>query len=90
MAEIQNRKKEISNMRVMLSNCERILNEVDEKCSKVQMLTLIPKIFKLRDESSAKLEEMKQNPISHNIEVTIDKNIEDSAKVESFGKFIEN
>lgn len=77
-------------MRVMLSNCERILSEVDEKCSKVQMLTLISKISKLRDESSSKLEEMKQNPIDQNIEVTIDKKIEDSAKVGSFGKLIEN
>lgn len=77
-------------MRIMLSNCERILSEVDEKCSKVQMLTLISKISKLRDESSSKLEEMKQNPIAQNIEVTIDKNIEDSAKVGSFGKLIEN
>lgn len=89
MTEILNRKKEIANMRVMLSNSERILNEVDEKCSKVQMLTLIPKISKLRDESNTKLEDMKQNPISQNIEVTIDKNIEDIANVDTFGKLIE-
>lgn len=75
--------------RVVLSNCERILSEVDEKCSKVQMLTLIPKISKLIEESNAKLESKKQNPISQNIEVTIDKNIEDSANVETFGKLIE-
>nr|XP_034307956.1 tripartite motif-containing protein 2-like [Crassostrea gigas] len=89
IAEIQGRKKEISNMRVMLSNCERILSEVDKKCSKVQMLSLIPKISKLIEESNSKLENMKQNPISQNIEVTIDKNIEDSAIVETFGKLIE-
>lgn len=89
MTEILNRKKEIANMRVVLSNCERILSEVDEKCSKVQMLTLIPKISKLIEESNAKLESKKQNPISQNIEVTIDKNIEDSANVETFGKLIE-
>lgn len=43
----------------MLFNSECILNEVDEKCFKVQMLIFILKIFKLRDESNVKLEDMK-------------------------------
>lgn len=90
MMEIQNRKKELLNMQNMLSNCEGILNAVDEKCSKIQMLTIIPNLIKLRDESSAKLEEIKQNPITQNIEVVIDQRIEDCAKVESLGKLIEN
>lgn len=77
-------------MQNMLSNCEGILNAVDEKCSKIQMLTIIPNLIKLRDESSAKLEEIKQNPITQNIEVVIDQRIEDCAKVESLGKLIEN
>lgn len=45
MTEIQNSKKDQSNMRNILLNCESIMNAVDEKCSKVQTLTIFPNLI---------------------------------------------
>ncbi|XP_061179291.1 E3 ubiquitin-protein ligase TRIM56-like [Saccostrea echinata] len=86
MQMIQERKQALIDMQTMLSHSEDLLQAAEEKCSKVQLLTLLPKISKLRDESRCKLEEMKKTPITLDSEVIIDKAIEQCATIETLGK----
>ena len=77
-------------MQSIVSNSELSLKAVEEKCSRIQLLSLIPKITKLTDEINEKLEIMKKDPITQNIKVIIDESIEECAKIDSIGKIIEN
>lgn len=90
MKDISNRKKELANMQSIVSNSEWLLKAVEEKCSRIQLLSLIPKITKLTDEINEKLEMIKKEPITQNIKVIIDDSIEECAKIDSIGKIIEN
>ncbi|XP_062580144.1 E3 ubiquitin-protein ligase TRIM45-like [Saccostrea cucullata] len=83
---IQKRKRTLLNMQSMLSNCENILEAAEKKCSKVQLLTLIPKLSKLSGECRSKVDEMKKNPISLDREVLIDKAVEECMKIDKVGK----
>lgn len=86
MKIIQERRKVLINMQIMISHCANLLQAAEVKCTKVQMLSLIPKIEKLRDESRGKLDEIKKNPITLDTEVRINETIEQCANIESLGK----
>lgn len=86
MNEIQERKRDLLNMQNMLANCERVLQAAENKCSKVQLLTLIPKISKLRDESRSKLEDMKKKPTKLHTEIIIDETIKACTNIASLGE----
>jgi flagellar hook-basal body complex protein FliE len=86
MNEIQGRKRNLLNMQNMLANCENLLQAAEDKCSKVQLLTLILKISKLRDESRTKLEDIKKNPSKLHTEVVIDETVKKCANIASLGE----
>jgi hypothetical protein len=90
MNEIQGRQRNLLNMQNMLANCGSLLQAAEEKCSKVQLLTLIPKISKLRDESRDKLEDIKKNPRKLHTEVHIDETITKCANIVSLGELKDN
>ncbi|XP_061179336.1 E3 ubiquitin-protein ligase TRIM45-like [Saccostrea echinata] len=83
---IQERKQALLDMQTMLSHCGDLLQAAEEKCSKAQLMTLIPKISELSDKSKSKLEEIKKSPITLDSEVVIVKEIEQCGTVETLGK----
>ncbi|XP_062602752.1 E3 ubiquitin-protein ligase TRIM56-like [Saccostrea cucullata] len=86
MKMVQDRQQALLDLQTMLSHCDNLLQAAEEKCSNVQLLTLIPKITKLTNESEKKLEEMKKSPIILDLEVIIEKTLEQCATIETLGK----
>lgn len=88
LKKIRERKECLLNMRRMISNCENLLKLAEAKCTNIQLLTLIPKVSKLRDETKDKIEEIEKNPMTIDVQVNIDIDFEVCVNCTSLGHLV--
>jgi hypothetical protein len=81
------RKDSLLNMR-MISNCQNLLKMAEEKCAYTQLLTLMSKVSRLRDETRDRLEEIKKCPMKMEVQVKIDKDFEDCVNCKCIGHLV--